>query len=126
MAVNYSTALKNDRMQKVIDRIDAGAGAGILKIGTTGMAAVLAQLTLAKPSFGAPSNGVITLAGAPISDTAADGTGAAAAAQITDSTGTVIVDGLTVGTSGANINLNSTAIQVNQEVRINSGSLTHG
>ena len=126
MAVTYSTAVKNTRLQQVINAIDAGAGAGMLKIGTTGMATVLAQIPLAKPSFAAPASGAMTLAGTPVTDTSADATGSAAEATITDSTGAVVVSGLTVGTSGANINLNSVAIQINQEVRINSGTITHG
>lgn len=123
MAVVYSTAVKNSRLQAVIDAIGSG---GLLKIGTSGMAAVLATVPLASPAFSSPSGGSMNMAGTPLSDVAADGTGTAAAAQITTAGGAVIVDGLTVGTSGANINLNSTAIQVNQEVRINSGTITHG
>lgn len=123
MAVNYDTTTKNNRLQAVIDRIGSG---GRLKIGSSGMAAVLADIPLASPAFSAPSNGAMALAGTPILDSSADATGSAAAAQITTSAGTVIIDGLTVGTSGANINLTSVAIQVNQEVRINSGTITHG
>lgn len=126
MAVNYSTAVKNSRLQKVIDAIDVGAGAGVLRIGTAGMATVLATITLAKPSFGAPAAGAMTMAGAPRTDTAADATGTAAEATMTDSTGAVVISGLTVNTTGANINLNSTAIQANQEVRLDSATITHG
>ena len=122
MAVTYSNTVKNARLQAVIDAIGNG---GLLKIGTTGMATTLATIPLANPSF-TLGTGTMTLAGTPLTDTAADATGAAAAAQITTSGGTVIIDGLTVGTSGSNINLNSTAIQVNQEVRITSGTITHG
>jgi hypothetical protein len=123
MAVNYSTAVKNARLQAAIDAIGS---AGLLKIGTTGMGAVLATITLGSPAFSAPSGGAMNLNGAPISDTAADATGTAAAAQITTSGGTVVIDGLTVSTTGANINLNSVAIQVNQTVTISSGTITHG
>jgi len=122
MAVTYSNTVKNARLQAVIDAIGNG---GLLKIGTTGMATTLATIPLATPSF-TLGTGTMSLAGTPLTDTAADATGAAAAAQITTSGGTVIIDGLTVGTSGSNINLNSTAIQVNQEVRITSGTITHG
>jgi hypothetical protein len=123
MAVNYSTTVKNARLQAAIDAIGS---AGLLKIGTTGMGTVLATITLGSPAFSAPSGGAMNLNGAPISDTAADATGAAAAAQITTSGGTVVIDGLTVSTTGANINLNSVAIQVNQTVTISSGTITHG
>lgn len=122
MAVTYSTAVKNSRLQAVIDAIGSG---GLLKIGTTGMGSVLATITMANPAFAAPSAGAMSLAGA-ISDTAADATGTAAEATISTSGGTVVISGLTVGTSGANINLNSVAIQINQTVTISSGTITHG
>jgi hypothetical protein len=126
MAVVYHNDVKNARLQEVIDAISGGAGPGVLRIGTAGMAVLLAEITLSDPAFGAPAAGVMTLAGVPLSDTAANATGTAAAATISDSTGKVIVSGLTVGVAGENINLNSVAIQANQEVRINSGTITHG
>lgn len=124
MAVNYRTALKNARLQAVID--DVGA-AGLLKIGTAGMAVTLATITLATPAFGAPAAGQMALAGTPRTDASADATGGALAATICKSDGTVVADGLTVGAvgSGANIELNSTAIQINQEVRVDSGTFVH-
>jgi len=106
MAVNYSTAVKNARLQAVIDAIGSG---GTLRIGTAGMGSVLATIPLASPAFSAPSAGAMSLAGTPLTDTAADATGTAAEATINTSGGTAVVTGLTVGTSGANINLNSTA-----------------
>ncbi len=123
MAVTYTTAVKNTRLQAVIDAIGAS---GLLKIGTSGMGSVLATIPLAATAFSAPSGGTMNLAGTPISDTAADATGTAAEATITTSGGTAVISGLTVGTSGANINLNSVAIQLNQEVRITGGTITHG
>lgn len=125
MAVNYSTTLKNTRMNAVVTAMDAGAGNAILKIGTAGMGATLASITLAKPSATVAS-GVLTFSGLPKSATAT-GTGTAAAAQLTDSTGTVIVDGLTVGTSGTNIIIDNTNINVGQTINFNATStLTHG
>lgn len=123
MPVNYNTAVKNSRLQAAIDAIGLN---GRLKIGNAGMVTVLADIPLAAAAFSAPSAGAMNLAGVPIADTAADATGTAAEATLTTSAGVVIVSGLTVGTTGANINLNSTAIQINQEVRITSGTITHG
>src|SRR5262245_55583434 len=101
MSVNYSGTLKSARMNAVITALDDGAGPATIEIGTAGMAAVLAIITLAKPSF-TESGGVITMAGAPKSGTAT-GTGTAAAARIKDSSGNIEVSGLTVGTSGSDI-----------------------
>lgn len=125
MGVIYAAALRTARMNEVKDAIDAGAGAGKLKIGTAGMAAVLATLTLADPC-GTVSGDVLTFDFDPdISDTSADNTGTAAAATITDSADNVIVSGLTVGTSGTNIVLDSVSITAGQTVTITSGTLTH-
>jgi len=123
MAVNYVASLKSTRMAAVITAIDANAAPATIEIGTAGMAAVLCIITLADPSF-TESGGVITMAGVPKSGVASQ-SGTAAAARIKDGGGTSIVTGLTVGTSGADINLNSTAISSGQTVTISSGTITH-
>ncbi len=124
MAVNYNTTLKNNRMNEVVTAIDGGASAGTLEIGTSGMATVLAAIPLADPS-GTVSAGVLTFSGTPLSASASN-TGTAAEAQIKDSNSVVVISGLTVSTSGADINLNSTSISSGQTVEITSGTITHG
>ena len=123
MAVNYSATTKSTRMSAVISAIDGNASPATLEIGTTGMAALLCSITLAKPSF-SESGGVITMLGVPKSGVAS-GSGTAAAARIKDGGSTQIVTGLTVGTSGSDINLNSTAISSGQTVTVSSGTITH-
>ena len=125
MAVTYSTAAKTARLQAVVTQIDAGAGPGTLEIGTAGMASVLAVLTLADPS-GTVAGDVLTFDFDPdISDASADNTGTAAAARIKDSNGVVIISGLTVGTSGADIILDSVSITAGQTVTLTTGTITH-
>ena len=124
MAVNYSTATKTARMQAVVDKIDAGAGAGKLKIRNSSNT-VLATLTLADPC-GTVSGDTLTFDFDPdISDASADASGTAANAIITDDADTTIVSGLTVGTSGTNIVLDSTSITAGQTVTITTGSIQH-
>lgn len=125
MAVTYSTAAKAARMQAVVTQIDAGAGPGTLEIGTAGMASVLATLTLADPS-GTVSGAVLTFDFDPdISDTSADNTGTAAEARIKDSNGTVIISGMTVGTTGTDVVLDSVSITAGQTVTLTTGTITH-
>jgi len=125
MTVIYGAGTRTSRMNAVVTAIDAGSGAGKLKIGTTAMASTLAVLTLTDPC-GTVSGDVLTLDFSPaISDTSADNTGTAAAATITDSDDNVIVSGLTVGTSGTNIVLDSVSITAGQTVTITAGTLTH-
>ena len=124
MAVTYTTAVKTARMTAVRDQIDGGPAAGVLQIGTAGMASVLAEFTLNDPS-GTVSGAVLTLSGFPKSDTSANNTGTAVAARIRDSTGTDIITGLTVGTSGTDIVLDSVSITAGQTVTLNSATITH-
>lgn len=125
MAVNYSTALKSTRMAAVITAIDVNAAPAFIEICTAAFAAVIVTITLSDPSF-TESGGVITMAGVPKSGTASlAGTNTAAVARIKDGGGNVIVNNLSVGTSGADINLNSTSITFNQTVTLTSGTITH-
>jgi hypothetical protein len=123
MSVSYANALKDTRMNAVVTAIDAQSGVGYLEIGTSGMAALLVTINFQKPSFTEASQ-AITMAGAPKSGVAT-GTGTAASARIKDSAGTVQVSGLTVGTSGSDINLNSTSITSGQTVTLTSAVITH-
>lgn len=121
MTVTYTTAVKNARLDAVVTQI---GGAGVLEIGTTGMASVLATITL-NATAGTSSGGVLTFSGFPKNATAG-ATGTAAAARIrTASGGTDIVTGLTVGTSGTEVILNSTSITTGQTVTITSATITH-
>lgn len=122
MAVTYTTAVKNARLNAVTTAIGT---TGVLEIGTTGMAWVLATIALANPAAPAAASGVLTFT-MPRSDTSADASGTAAAARIrTASGGTDIVTGLTVGTSGTDVVLDSTSITAGQTVTINSFTITH-
>jgi len=124
MSVTYNTTLKNTRMTDVVTAIDTG-GAGSLLIGTTAMGTTLATITLANP-VGTVSSGVLTFSGTPLSDSSADNTGTAAAAAIYSGGSTLIISGLSVGTSGSDINLSSVAIVAGEPVTLTSASITHG
>ena len=58
-------------------------------------------------------------------DASANATGTATWARLVDSTGTCAVD-MNVGTSGSDLNLNSTSISTGQEVSITSAVITEG
>ena len=124
MAVTYTNAVKIARMAAVVSQ--AGTTA-VLEIGTSAMGTVLATINLGNPIAGAATGaGVLSLSGFPRSDTSADATGTAAAARIrTASGGTDIITGLTVGTTGSDINLDSVSITTGQTVTINSATITH-
>lgn len=134
MAVNYAAAVKTNRLANVNDAINsktyvAGSGAGAagsLVIGTSalsGATGVLATIPLQNPAA-TVSGSVLTIAGVPIS-VVATGAGTAALAEIRNNAGDVIVSGLTVGTSGADIIINSVLISAGQTVQLDSGTITH-
>jgi hypothetical protein len=126
MSIIYSTALKNTRM----DAISATIGAsGFLVIGTSALASpatgVLAKIPLSATAFGAAAAGVITLNGLPLS-VSATGTGMAAKAELWKSDNSVVVSGLTVGTSAADVILGTTSINAGNTVNITAATITHG
>lgn len=125
MAVTYTTALKNTRMTDVLTAIDIEASAGKLEIGTAAMATTLVTFTLADPS-GTVAAGVLTLDFDPDISAVAAATGTAAAARIRTGADADVVTGLTVGTSGTDIILDSTSITSGQTVTIQTGTITHG
>lgn len=123
MAVTYTTAVKTARMAAVNTAIGA---AGVLEIGTSAMASILATIPLANPA-GTVSNGVLTLT-MPRSDASADNTGVPAVARIrTASGGTDIITGLTVTLigGGGDVQLDSLSITAGQNVTVDSATITH-
>lgn len=121
MAIVYSVAVRNNRLQQVINAIDAGVGNGFLKVGTAGMGIVVANITLAKPCA-TVAGGVLTFSGVPISVFALVN-GVLAEAQLTDSAGTVVASGLTVGVAGTDIIVSVVAATVGDIVSFVSGQI---
>lgn len=118
----------------VVDLVDGGAGAGLLRIydGTQpttadtaiGSQVLLAELTMSDPAFGAASNGVAT-ASAITADGSANATGTATWFTIVTSAGTRIFDG-SVGTSSADLVLNTTSIVSGATVSVTAFTYTQG
>ena len=123
MTVSYNTNVINSRLTVVLNAIDAGSGSGKLLIGTTGMAVTLSTITLSKPC-GTISAGVLTFSGVPLTDGFAANTGTASAAEITDSAGTVIASGLTVGTAGTDMIISTTSITQGDIVSLTVATIT--
>lgn len=131
MALGINVTVRNTRMDAVKDAVDAGAGAGVIKIynGSRPLTGgsettLLAELTFTDPSFPAASAGAIT-ASAITGDASADNTGTATWFRLETSVGGFVLDG-DVGTSGSDLNLNSTSITAGVAVDITSMVLTDG
>lgn len=106
--------------------VDAAGSVGVLVIGTSALAGgatgTLATISLQNPSFTYAAR-TATLAGVPLSATAS-ASGTAALGEIRDSAGVVIVNQLTVGTSGTDIIIGSTSITSGATVTCTAGTLT--
>jgi hypothetical protein len=133
MALGFTVATRNNRLDEITALIDAGT-AGFLRIydGTrptnadtaVGGQTLLAELTMSATSFPAASSGSMT-ANAITDDSSANATGTASWFRIVDSAGNAVVDG-DVGTSGSDLNLNTTAIASGVTVSVTSLVLTDG
>lgn len=133
MALGFTVTLQNNRLDEITALIDAGT-AGFLRIydGTRPANAdtavsgqtLLAELTMSATSFPAASGGSMT-ANAITDDSSANANGTASWFRITDSAGNAVVDG-DVGTSGSDLNLNTTAITAGVQVSVTSLVITAG
>lgn len=122
MAVTYSTAVKTARMEATRDEVANGT-LELLSAGDV----VLAIFGL-NGAGGTVAAGVWTLvfdADTVQGEAGAAGGVDATKAQIKDSGGTAEITGLTVGTSGADINLDNNNIDSGQDVTLTSATITH-
>ena len=132
MSIRLSTAARNAAADAVVDLIDAGAGAGTIKIYTgaqpatgndEGSGTLLATVAFADPAFGAASTGVAT-ATDPAAVTAS-GTGTAASFVVEDSTGANVFNGTVTATGGGgDLQLSSTALAAGITVDVTSFTYT--
>ena len=127
--VHFAAALKDQVLAPVVAAIDAGTGAGTIKIYTGAIPAncsiavttqtLLGTLTFSDPC-GTISSGTITMS-AITQDSAADATGTAAWARVADSTGTTVMDlDITSTGGGGSLTLNTTNIVVGGPILITS------
>ena len=121
MALTHATATRNALADQITAKVDTGTGTATLKI-KDGGGTVLVTLNLPNPSFGAASNGVITLNGVPITANATAG-GTAATFELYARDGSLVLSG-SVGTSGADMTVDNTNIANGQEFKLNSMTWT--
>lgn len=128
MALTVSTSAGNAMVDSVVDLLDGGSP-GTIKVytgarpATPGDAAtgtLLATFTLSNPAFGSAASKSASLNA--VASVTAAATGTAGYFRAATSAGTAVFDG-TVGTSGAELNLNTTAITSGGTVSITSGTV---
>lgn len=123
MAITLNSTLRNNRA----DQITTFAGTSAkLRIYTAAYASQLVECVCNATAFAAAaSGGVLTLNAISAGTAGAGGTAAIARIYKSDGT-TMVIEGLTVGTSGSNINLTNTTISINDTVTITSATITEG
>src|SRR5574337_168696 len=131
MTMTVATSVRTTLATAMGEAIDAGAGAGTVKVYTGTKPAspdtaitsqtLLGTLTCSDPC-GSVTSGVLTFSSI-TQDSSADATGTAAWVRIADSSGTAVVD-LAVGTSGSDINFNTTSIVSGGPISISSLTIT--
>ena len=131
MALGFAATLRNNMLDEITALIDAGATGGLIRIydgsrPATGGAAttLLAELTFSTTSFPAASSGTMS-ANAITDDSSANASGTATWFRVVDDTATFVMDG-GVGTSGSDLNLNTTSISSGGTVSITGFDLTAG
>lgn len=136
MATKLATATANALANAVNTTVGSGGkiviygGTGVSEPATADTAATgsaLATFTLGASAFGSASGGVIDMAGGtagvPLT-VAASTTGTAVYFRLLKSDGTTVVLQGSVGTSGQQLNLNTTSITSGVNVTITSGTVT--
>lgn len=124
MAVTLATATRNAACNAIVDLIDAGAGAGTLKV-RTAAEAVLATITFADPAFGAAATGVATSSNSAVADTnASAGTATIITFEDSDSTEVLRCTASATG-GGGDIEISPTnVIAAGQTVSLADGDIT--
>lgn len=126
MSVRYNSPTVADRLQAVVDNIDAGGNGALKLLDSAG--STLSTVSMARPC-GTVSGNVLTFSGT-LLDPAASASGEAVAARIEDGNGVSVITGLTVGTGStseiilSSSNIPANAIVAGQTVAITQATIT--
>lgn len=132
MALKFPDAYRETRANTLATR---AGNAALLRIysgsqpadaDTAASGTLLAELTMATPSFAASSSEGVIAAGTISDDSSANNSGTAGWFRIVKSDGTTCVLDGSVSTSGAELNLVTTSITATQPVSVTSLTMTEG
>lgn len=137
MGLTLSNATRTAGADAIVDRVDAGAAAGKLRIYSgarpagpdtaIGAQVLLAEFTLADPAFAAGAAGVKTLDVTPVLATTGLAAGTATWARLLDSNNVAHIDAAVTATGGGgDIQLNTVTVSIGLAMEIIAGSITMG
>ena len=131
--IRFVTAVKNSALDTIKTAIDAGSGAGTIKIytgtqPTSPADAITTQTLLGTLTFSDPcgtsASGTLTMS-AITQDSAADATGTATWARIADSTGATVCDvDVTANGGGGTLQFNTTSFVIGGPILISAFTIT--
>lgn len=131
--IRFVTAVKNSALDTVKTAIDAGSGAGTIKIytgtqPTSPADAITTQTLLGTLTFSDPcgtsASGTLTMS-AITQDSAADATGTATWARIADSTGATVCDiDVTATGGGGTLQFNTTSFVIGGPILISAFTIS--
>jgi hypothetical protein len=135
VSLTLSTALRNAMADRVTALVDAGAGAGKIRVYSgsrpagpdtaVGAQTLLAEFALADPSFAGAASGVITLDATPVLTATGLAAGTATWARVLDSTNTAVVDcKVSASGGGGDLVLNTATVSVGLALSITAGTIT--
>lgn len=134
MATRIPTNSRNAAADAVVDRLDAGAGAGKVRIYTGSQPAsandaatgtLLVDIPLNDPAFGAAATGVATMDDTPTPSANAGATGTAGWFRALDSDDNTVIDGSVTATGGGgDMELNTTSLVSGVAVSITAWTVT--
>lgn len=132
MALKYSTTLRNAQLDAIttavgtsgILRIYSGTRPANVAAAITGT--VLAECVCNASAFAAAASGGVLTANAITNDSSANASGTATHYRLFQSNGTTAVIDGDVSTSGADLNLDNTSINIGQVVSVTSFTITAG
>lgn len=121
-----ANAVRSAMCDALVDSLDAGSGAGKVKIYTTAKGTLLATVTLNDPAFGAASNGVATVSTTPAAPTgSAVADGDSAVCEFLDSDNNIKFEGTVTATGGGGtLTLADVTLANGSTVNITGGTIT--
>lgn len=134
MTIRLPIAARNAAANAVADLVDAGAGAGLVRVYTgtqpasADLAAVgtlLAAFTCNDPAFGNAAGGTATLVVSPVPSTTGIAAGDASWFRLLDSTGTTVLDGSVTATGGGgDMIMTTVTVSVGLTLQLTAGTIT--
>lgn len=134
MTIRLPVASRNATADAIADAVDAGSGAGLVRVYTGSQPAsadlaatgtLLAEFELNDPAFGAATAGAASLSVSPAVSTTGLAAGDAGWFRLLDSTETTVMDGSVTATGGGgDLIMSTVTVSIGLTLQLSSGTIT--